>query len=183
VGGRSRDISLIRRDLEITARIARGDRLADIADTYGITVARVSQINHAQRDSIPDDEKREQMAAKLEYVLDEKLLFLMTQPRQVRVSPSGKPVYELDANGRPDFSRPVLDDTVTIEAAKAVTSVIHEVSALYGLHIRKPKVVDETREMLEWQAYVADLINRNAELTRMLEGNPDIVDAEVVGED
>jgi LysM repeat protein len=180
---RGRDLSLIRRDVEITARIARGDKLSAIAEDFGLTVARISQINHANRDSIPDDEKRELLAAKLDYILDEKLLALMNAPRSPKITANGKPVYELDEYGQPDFTRPVLDDTTTIEAAKAVSSAVDQIARLYGLHRRAQKQVDESGELAEWQNYVSDLVQRNKELEARLELlEPEVVDAEIVAE-
>ena len=181
--GRTKDLSLIRRDVEIIARVARGDKLAAIADDFGLTVARISQINHSNRDAIPDEEKRELLAAKLEFILDDKLLALMNAPRQVKVAASGKPVYELNQYGEPDFTRPVMDDSATIEAAKAVTTAADQIAKLYGLHRRAPKHVDESPELMEWQNYVTDLVQRNKELTLMLEARGDVVEAEIVHEE
>jgi LysM repeat protein len=178
-----RDLSLIRRDAAIANRIARGDTMSRIAEDFGLTVSRISQINHANRDSIPDDEKRELLGAKLDYVLDEKLLKLMNAPRSLKIAANGKPVYQLDQRGQPDFTKPVFDDSAIIEAAKAITTVVDQIARLYGLHRKAPKQVDETMELVEWQNYVSDLVRRNKELTALVEAaQPDIVEADVVPE-
>jgi hypothetical protein len=180
---KGKDLALVRRDIDIQDRIARGERLADIATRYNLSIGRISQINHTTRDLIADDEKREMLGAKLDYVLNEKLLFLMNQPRQVKISPAGKPVYELDDDGHPDYERPVLDDTLTIEAAKAVTGTIDQIAKLYGLHMRKPRQVDESAEIAEWQVYMQELHAQNQELRQQLAARDDVIEGEIVGED
>jgi transcriptional regulator with XRE-family HTH domain len=178
---RTKDLSLVKRDIAIQLRIAKGDRMADIAQDYGLTISRVSQIHHAQRDLVADDEKREILAAKLEHALDEKLLALLNEDRKVKVTPSGRPVYEMDESGRPDYTRPVLDDTAIIETTKAVVGVVHELASLYGLHRKVQKTADESASIAEWEAYITQIAEDNKRLRERLElAEGTVVEAEVV---
>jgi transcriptional regulator with XRE-family HTH domain len=142
---KSRDLSLVRRDEEIQDRIARGDKLRDISRDTGLSPARISQINNSSRE-FPDEEKRATLVAKLEYILNAKLLDLMNQPLPLKVSASGRPVYELNSDGSLDFSRPVLDTSVIIETSKAAMAAMKELRELQGLTVRRPKEKDESAE-------------------------------------
>jgi transcriptional regulator with XRE-family HTH domain len=187
---RSKDLSLVQRDLLITERIAQGDRLKDIALDLGLSISRVSQIHHDRREIIGDDEKREILAAKLEWVLDEKLMALMKLPPQVKVTPSGRTVYEPDMDDptgkTPDYTRPVYDYSLPIEAAKAFTTVADNLARLYGLNRPKQKERDDSPQAQEYYAWAEANVKKIKELeAKLLEAGiyPDAVEAELVEDD
>lgn len=151
---RIRSTDLVLRDGEIARRAGEGENRRLLAEEYGISQARISQIVLAEQDAITDDANRALLVAQLDFV-KEKILEIFSRPRSPKVTPSGRLVFEplLDENGEPipaangkgfmdDYTKPILDDSPIIEAAKMVPNLVDRISKLQGLD-KKPK---DTRE-------------------------------------
>jgi hypothetical protein len=142
---KTRDTSLVFRDHEIREMRTEGYNLQQIADTVGLTKARVSQICRTQGEEVPDDEYRAFLIDQTEFALA-KVQNVLRQPPPPKVTPSGKIVYEplIDKEGEPvmgqeghsrgnplgDVTKPVLDWSAHVEAAKAVPSLADRLAKL-----------------------------------------------------
>lgn len=164
--------------------VAEGHKLEVIADTFGISKARVSQINQEYHEDVTDDAYRELQRNELEYVLHDILYPMLRGPGKRLVSPSGKPVYEMSEDGKSlDMSRPIYDEYAKVDVAKAIVPLQERIAKLYALDRPKAKEKDESPEFAEAMSYVRKLAGRVKELQSRLsqyEEDDDVVEAEVV---
>lgn len=188
------------RDYQIIRRIRKGDRYEDIASDFGLSIGRISQINSSFRGQLDDDGRREIMMAQLEGYLDVLHEEIIHAPDSVKVTPSGKVVYEnlVDENGEmavtktgqpvPDLSRPVYDKTPKMEAIKVATGLSSQLARLGALDKVRKKENDADEavaEAMAWQETVGKqflaMRAENERLKVMLtEKEPHMVEAEIV---
>jgi hypothetical protein len=165
-----------------------GKGYAEIAEAFGITKARVSQIVAREYEDVSDDSYRESMRLDIEGKLAE-LNRLIASPGKPMVSPGGKIIChysgDYDDEGKPviDYSKPVYDEFVKVDAIKAYLTALERLSRLHALDRPKAKERDESKEFSEAMEYVGRLADENKQLRLQLEtaGEPsDVVDAEVI---
>jgi hypothetical protein len=168
----------------------------EVAETFGISESRVSQIIKNHREKTSADESRAMQDVRLEYVL-EKLFERLRAPRQIKVSAAGKPIFMPDLDdpsGRtPDYSKPIYDDSTLIEVSRAIVTTLDRQAKLNALDTPKVKQVDENAEFQKawtWAKHQRDLaMNYAARLAQYEQveldaGDDDLIEeAEVVEED
>ncbi len=143
--GRLKDLTLVSRNQKIREMKERGYTYGQISEETGISRARVSQILAEMDEEVSGDGYRAWLRAQGETGLS-KLQDILRAPPPVKISASGKPVYELDDLGEPDFGKPVPDVSVHIDAAKALPAILDRLSKMGGLDRHAPKPADETPE-------------------------------------
>lgn len=168
---------MIQRDEIIAQEVGEGFPRREVAKKYGITEARVSQIMLAHHEEISDDAVRAEAIAQLDYTL-QKVMETFQRPRQLKVTPSGRIVYEplLDEDGEPlrdnrgqfipDPSKPVYDDSPIFEAAKQVPSLLARKSQFMGLDRKAPRAVDESEAYAAQLAWAQTLADANLAVRR-----------------
>jgi transcriptional regulator with XRE-family HTH domain len=168
---RVRSTELIVRDSEIARRAGEGESRRALAEEYGVSQARISQIVLAEQEEISDDANRAMMVANLFFVA-ENILAIQRRPRPPKVTPSGRIVYEplLDENGEPvldhkgqplpDPAKPIYDDSPIIESAKMIPNLYDRISKLMGLE-KKPKDREDTGALESTMQYINSLISQN----------------------
>jgi transcriptional regulator len=175
---------------EIAARndsiveMAKGHSRKEVADAFGISEARVSQIITEDHESVSPEQSRAQQALRIEFLL-ENLFEILRQPKQIKVSPSGRPVYELmtdEETGKliPDLGRPVYDYSLPIETTKAAVTAMERQAKLGALDIKKAKERDESADFEQMLSWARQLAAENKELRDRLEKDQVYLEAEVV---
>lgn len=174
-----KDLSLISRNAQIRQMKDEGYTYQAIADTLGISRARVGQILASMDTEVSGDGYRAWLRAQGETGLL-KLQEILRKPPPVKVAPNGRPCYFAltDEDGQailnnhgqplPDLRKPVLDDSLHLEAAKALPGLLDRLSKLYGLDVSKPKQMDDTPEMELSKKWVGELQEQNAQLIARL---------------
>lgn len=155
------------RNARIIEMAAAGHPLADIGETFGITKSRVSQIITEHYEEINDDASRDWSRAILENYL-QTIQKLVDGPGKRFVSPSGRPVYELNEDGTFDFGRPLYDEYEKKGLIDAGVKVIDRLSRLYALDKPKIKEKDESPEFEQAMQYVRQLASEKKELLAKL---------------
>lgn len=157
---RTKDATLMSRDQAIREMIENGASRQEIADRYGISMARVSQINSGRYEKLTEDEQRNWLLSRHEFLADKNIRTVLSPPQ--KVSPSGSLVYEplLDGDGSPilsshgkpvpDVTRPVLDQQAASDASRAAGTHLAEIAKLSGLYQKAPKKQDESGEYEAW---------------------------------
>lgn len=176
---RGRSTELLKRDHVIRDMVSQGYSRQKIADTFGISLVRVSQINSEQFEDIPDDDHRNWHIAQLEYLIEKNYETVRNPPQAV--APSGKLIFQplVDAEtGEPvigphgqhvnDVSRPVLDKRAVAEASKVIISAQERLSKFKALDRPKPKQQDEIPQMEQAMTYVHMVWEKNKELVSRL---------------
>jgi uncharacterized protein YerC len=192
---RSKDLTLISRNQQIREMKDEGRTLQAIADTTGLSKARVGQILAQQDEEIGTDAYRAWLRAQGEAGLA-KLQEILRKPPAIKVTPSGRLVYEpvlgedgiplRDNKGQfiPDPSKPVHDDSVVIDAIRAFPGLLDRLSKLSGADMRTPPPEGpDTALVNERIAYFQEKISRIRELEAKLAElgvAEDIVEAELV---
>ena len=159
----------------------------EVAEKFGISEARVSQIILKSREETSAEESRAMQDVRIEYLL-EKQFEILRAPLQVKASAGGKLIYLPDTNdpsGRtPDYSKPVYDYAPVNEASKVIISALDRQAKSGALDLPKGKMKDESDQVTEWTSYVKLLQGRVKALQdKVLEispGNYDIYEAEVI---
>jgi len=181
---RGKDVTLISRDKQIVAMKREGRSYAEISETFGITKARISQIISREYEDVSDDSYREAMRLDLEGKLAE-LNKLIASPGKVMVSPGGRIIchYVGDGTDAIDYSRPVYDEFVKVDAIRTYFQGAERLARLHALDRPKAKERDETKEFTAAMAYVEQLAEENKELRKEIEAArepTDVVEAEVI---
>ena len=183
---RSKDLTLADRDEQVIRMAAEGYTQRQIGATLGISGARVNQIIKDARETTDDDGTRDRLAVMVDMLL-QKTVVLATGAGRRMVSPSGKPVYEvdhLDSRGQPvfDLSQPIYDEYATLEAMDKAVKLMDRYAKLYGLDRPRQKDKDESQEYNSALEYVRQLAQKNRELLTRLDKyeRGDIVNAEVI---
>jgi hypothetical protein len=179
---RTKSTEVAVRNLEII-EMAKSFPRRKVAETFGISQARVSQIVAEHHEATTIDEQRAQQSVQIEFAI-EKLMEVLRQPVQIKVTPSGRPVYDLmmdEESGKliPDLSKPIYDYSLPIESAKAISSIMDRQARLNALDLKKPKEKDESGEREGWIAEFQRLFAENKELRDRL-GDRYYVEAEVI---
>lgn len=156
------------RNSRILEMAAEGHPHAAIAETFGISKSRVSQIISEHYEEITDDGSRDWARAILEGYLGH-IQKLVNGPGKRFVSPSGRPVYEIREDGSFDFDRPLYDEYAKRELIDAGVKVVDRLSRLYALDKPKLKEKDESPEFEQAMEYVRQLASEKKELLAKLE--------------
>ena len=106
-------------------------------------------------------------------------------PGRRLVSPSGKPVYELDPGntdhrGNPgvDFTKPIFDEYARLDAIKQINEISRNYAKVFGLEI-KPKERDDSEALGEIARYMEHLEQKNRELQEKLDER-EVIEGEIV---
>ena len=162
-----------------------------IADTVGLSKARVNQILAELDEEVTNDGYRAFLRSQLEVGLA-KLIEIIREPPPKKVSAGGKVMYDVDTSdpsGRLlDFSKPLYDKQIQVDAAKSLPGITDRLSKLYGVDVSKPKGPADDDQRVEWVAYVEQLQAERKKLQdKLLEhgevlelGYDDIVEAEII---
>jgi Homeodomain-like domain len=183
---RSKSTELADRNQRIVEMIAEGYSGQVIADNFGITRQRVSQIVQEHQEAVTDDAYRDVMRTQAEGVLDE-LFRIFRGPGKRMVSPGGKIICENNPDGTPDFSRPVYDEYAKVDVANAIIKLQERLGRSYGLDRVRQRERDQSEEMGEFMTWVAELDAQNKALKAQLANSaetspPEILQAEIVEE-
>lgn len=182
-----KNLELASRDLQIVAMIRAGYSYEEIAGTFGISRARVSQVNKKFQEETGEDERRAALASLLEGWLYNVLQPLVNGPGKLMVTVKGDVVR--DENGDP-----VYDPFPKIDAVDRGVKVLDRLSRLYALDkpAKKPRDdEDDTPAYLEAMAYVQQLAEEKrhlaaereilaARLRELESGQEEVHDAEIV---
>jgi hypothetical protein len=142
-----------------------------IADPVGLSKARVSQILEELDEEISLGGYRAFLASQGELALREVTKILLKES-PIKVSAGGSVMYYPDLNdpsGRSkDFDRPIYDDTIKLDAAKAMSPLLDRLSKLRGADARPPKDIVDEDVVNEEIAYVQKLISDRKRLADKL---------------
>ena len=125
---RSKDLTLASRNLKIQQLRDDGFTMQAIADTVGLSKVRVSQILETMEEEVAVGGYRSFLAANGELGLAE-IMKILRKESPIKIAASGKLMYYPDVNASIpgdtrgmvfDFDRPILDDSVKIDAVKAL---------------------------------------------------------------
>ena len=167
---RSKDLTLIPRNAQIREMRDEGRSMQAIADTIGLTKTRVCQIlAELDDEELNNDGYRAFLRAQVEVGLA-KVIEIIKEPPPKKVSAGGKVMYDVDPSdpsGRlQDFTKPLYDKQIQVDAVKALPSLIDRLSKLRGVDLRPvPRGPDEDaiREEVD---YAKQLIAERAEAQR-----------------
>lgn len=158
---KSKDMTLLDRNHRIRAMRDEGRTMQVIADTVGLSKARVNQILAELDDEVTTDGYRSFLRSQLEVGLA-KAIEIIREPPPKKVSAGGKVMYEPDTDdpsGRtPDYSRPLYDKQIQIDAVKALPSLTDRLSKLYGVDARQPKVAEDDDQRVQWVTFVNKVV-------------------------
>jgi hypothetical protein len=159
---RTKAVELQDRNLRIAQMVSEGYGLQVIADHFGITRARVSQINSEYQSVISDDGTRDVLIAQLDSYLSDTLNPIIRGPGQpLYASGSGKLV--LDPEGGI-----IYDEHIKIDAVNSALRVIERRAKLSALDRAKAKEKDESKEIGEALAYLETLASEKQALEARL---------------
>jgi hypothetical protein len=159
--------------------IREGHSYQVVADTFGVSKQRISQINSEYQEQISDDSYRDMDRTRLEK-LDEDLFKRFIGPDEPLVSARGL-VYEIDPATGQNFSKPVPDIRLKIELALAWTKIQERKAKLYGLDRNRQRERDQSGEMQEFLSYMTQLTDENDKLKKQVEIlSRNVIEAEVV---
>jgi len=168
---RSKDLSLASRNVRIRQMNDEGISLQKIADTVGLSKARISQILAEMDEEIDSGGYRAFLAAQGELGLAE-IMKKLIAPDPILVSAGGRVMYHPDSDdpsGRtPDYSNPVLDHRFKVDAVKALPPLLDRLSKLRGADARPQKDTEDSDAIAEYKAYVQQLIDERAEAQKEL---------------
>lgn len=164
----------------------QGQSTQAVADNFGITKQRVSQINQEYQETVGDDAYRDLQRTALEGLLGV-VTDTIKNPGFV-VSPGGRVVCEPYADGRtdrngmplPDPSRPLLDKALRLKAVEVGVRVHERLARAYGLDRVRQKEQDQSAEMNEFLQYVETTTAENALLRAQLAKLSPVIEAEVI---
>lgn len=162
-----KSVELMKRDMVIRQMHTDGSSRREIADTFGLSLPRVSQIISEQFRDITDDSTRDEMRAYLEYLIEVNLKIVNNPPQMVTVA--GKLVYEpltdedgnplLTSHGKPvdDLTKPVADNRAVAEAMKNIANLSDRLAKLYAWDRKRPTGADDQADtdILQWAAEMA----------------------------
>jgi len=169
---KSRDLALIPRNAKIQMMRDEGRTLQAIADTVGITKGRVCQIlAELDDEDLSTEGYRAFLRTQLEIALM-KNIEVIQEPPPIKVSAGGKVMYLPDSDdpsGRtPDYSRPLYDKSLQVDASKAVATLADRLSKLMALDKRPPKDVVDEGVISEEASYVQQILNERKRLADKL---------------
>lgn len=169
---KGKDLTLISRNAKIQLMRDEGRTLQAIADTVGISKGRVCQIlAELDDEDLSTDGYRAFLRTQLEIALM-KNIEIIKKPPPKKVSAGGKVMYEPDTDdpsGRtPDYSRPLYDDSVQVDATKAVGPLAAQLSKLMALDKRPPRDVVDENAVNEEASYVQQIIDERKRLADKL---------------
>lgn len=185
---RPRSAELANRNIRIVEMASEGYTLQQIADNFGVSKQRISQIVQENYEDITDDATRDVSRTQLEYYLNEILHPMLRGPGKRLVSPSGRPVYELDPedpSGKTwDLDKPVYDEYAKVDVINAALKVHERLAKFYHLDRAKGREKDESAEFTEAMQWVESLVAENKRLARLARVEDEItVEAEVIEDD
>jgi hypothetical protein len=159
-----------------------------VAENFGITRQRVSQICQEFQDSVNDDAYRDLMRTQAEGVLED--LFKIFRGPGRRVTTPRGPAYEMVPNPETgkleqDFSRPLYDEYEKVKVADTIVKIMERIGKSYGIDRIKQRERDQSGEMSEFMTWIAELDAQNKALRAQLAASADhreILTAEVVEE-
>lgn len=178
-------MSLVSRDQQIVIMKREGKPYSEIAEHFGISKARVSQIVSRVYEDVTDDSYREGMRLDIEGKLAV-LNKLIEGPGKPIVTPGGKIVCEYldDDSGDVDYSKPLYDEFVKVDAIKTYLTALERLARQHATDRPKARQADESREFADAMVYVEQLAQENKKLMKELETfrpqEEDIVEAEIV---
>jgi hypothetical protein len=142
--------------------VSEGYGLQVIANHFGISRPRVSQIVSEYHAGIADDDNREIIRTQLDSYLETTLHPIIFGPGQpLYATGSGKLVLDPDGNI-------IYDKRINIEAINVALRVQERKSRLMAYDRPKAKEKDETGEISEAMAYVESLTARKKELEALV---------------
>lgn len=170
---RTKDLSLVSRNRQIQLMYAEGRSPQAIADTTGLSKVRVYQILAELDDEVSVGGRRAYLAAKLELAM-EVLAEKLRNPDPIKVSASGKLMYHIDVEATSpipgdtrgivyDYDRPILDDSVRIDAAKGIAPIAAALSKLYAADMHPPKDTGDEEVIAEKVGYTKFLLDQRKE--------------------
>lgn len=179
---KSRDLSLVSRDQQIVTMKREGRPYSEIAEHFGISKARVSQIVSRVYEDVTDDSYREGMRLDIEGKL-QVLNKLITGPGKPMVTPGGKIVcaYKDDGSGDLDYDKPLYDEFVKVDAIKTYLSALERLARQHATDRPKARDRDESQELAQAMKWVEQVAEDNKRLQKELERyQGDIVEGEIV---
>lgn len=181
---RPKSTELADRNESILEMSAQGYSQRKIASTLGISGARVNQILRESREAIDPDAARAKLGEILDEILEDAMK-LAKGPGKRLVSPSGRPVYELDPDltdhrGNPsaDLTKPLYDEYARLDAIKQINEISRNYARVFGLEI-KPKEKDDSEALGEIARYMEHLEQKNRELQEKLDER-EVIEGEIV---
>lgn len=138
------------RNKKIAAAHQAGVSRSALAEQFGITPQRVSQIVAKFASGVSDDDARAVERALLEGVRDKLLKDVVFGRPPARVTPTGQTVYDEDGNPVPDFK----DMITAADVARKISESIRKADAL---DLPRRKQVEEDVAMLRVKEYLASL--------------------------
>jgi len=150
-----------------------GHTMQVIADTVGLSKGRVCKILAELDEEIDNDGYRGWLRAQGEKGL-EKIQEILRKPPPVKVSAGGKVMYYPDADdpsGRtPDYTKPIYDDAIHIDAVKALPSLLDRLSKLHAVDAR-PSKEDGAEYVEDYKEWVYQVLADNNKLVERLKAH------------
>ena len=190
---KSKDITLASRNLQIQQMRDEGRTMQAIADTVGLSKARISQILEEMDEETTAGGYRAFLAANGELGLAE-VMKILRKPSPQKISAAGVPVYELDPDDpsarTKDLSKPIYDDSIKLEAVGKLPPLLDRLSKLRGADAVKAAPKDESSEFeTAWawaqqqRTLALDLASRLAKYEMVeISEDDEYVEAEIIPE-
>lgn len=176
---KSKDLDLADRNRMIREMRDEGRTMQVIADTVGLSKARVSQILEELDDEVSLGGYRAFLASQGELALRE-ITKILLKDSPIKVSAGGKVMYYPDPDdpsGRTsDFDNPIYDDTIKLDAAKAMSPLLDRLSKLRGADARPQRDMIDEDAVNEEIAYVQKLISDRQRLADKLLEHGEVLD-------
>lgn len=176
---KDKDPALVDRNRMIREMRDEGRTMQAIADSVGLSKARISQILEELDEEVSIGGYRAFLASQVELGLME-MVKILRKDAPVKVSAGGKVMYYPDPDdpsGRtPDFDSPIYDDAVKIDAAKALSPLVDRLSKLRGADAQRQRDEVDESEVSAEVAYIQKLISDRKMLTDKLLEHGEIVE-------
>ena len=155
---RHKSVELYDRDLRMVQMIAEGYSRQAVAEHFGVSRARVSQIVSSYHEPISDDASRDTLRTYLESYLTDTLHPIIRGSGQPLYSTgSGKLVLDPDGNM-------IFDERVKIDAINSALRVHERLAKMQAWDRPKAREKDESKEIAEALAYLSELAQEKQEL-------------------
>jgi hypothetical protein len=173
---KGKDLTLASRNLKIKQMRDEAYSMQQIADTVGLSKARVSQILEEYDEEVTAGGYRAFLAANGELALAEARKILLKES-PVKVSASGKIMYHPDTDlcvpgdSRgfvPDYNRPILDDSIKVDIIGKYASLLDRLSKLRGADAKVQKDVEDSEAVQEYKQYVQQVITERGESQQLV---------------
>lgn len=179
--GRTKDQNLVERDERIVEMIGEGFSRQQVADTMGVTTARISQILGARDVIASPEEYRVEQMIRLKWIQENKLYGIIKgKGKRLVANGNGQKIND-------DDGTPLYDEGLILDAVDRYLRIDAHLAKLLALDIQRLKEREDPQDVTEMFTWVREIGEENrglrdkiTELESQLGVQEGTVDAEIV---